>query len=182
MPNLAPISPDAELRLRAAIRDIPDFPQPGILFRDITPLLADAGALRLTVDLLAAAWRGDALDYIVGIESRGFLFGMPLAYALGTGFVPVRKAGKLPSATITEAYSLEYGTNTVEVHADAVQPGQRVLVVDDLLATGGTAAATVTLLRRLGAEVVGVAFVIELATLGGRARLGDVPTQTLISY
>ncbi|MBA3826742.1 MAG: adenine phosphoribosyltransferase [Ktedonobacterales bacterium] len=178
----APIPADAEQRLRRVIRDVPDFPQPGILFRDITPLLGNAATLRLSIDLFAAAWRDHGIDYIVGIESRGFLFGMPLAYALGTGFVPVRKAGKLPHKTIGAEYTLEYGANTMEVHADAVQPGQRVLIVDDLLATGGTAAATVALLQRLGAEVIGLAFVIELAALGGRAQLGAIPTQVLITY
>jgi adenine phosphoribosyltransferase len=182
MSAIEPIPGEAQQRLRAVIRAVPDFPQPGILFRDITPLLGDAATLRLSIDLLAAAWRDEGIDYIVGIESRGFLFGMPLAYALGIGFVPVRKAGKLPHQTIGAEYTLEYGANTMEVHADAVQPGQRVVIVDDLLATGGTADATVTLLRQLGAEVVGLAFVIELAALNGRARLGDIPTQALITY
>ncbi len=182
MTSIAPTPEADQQRLRRFIRDVPDFPQPGILFRDITPLLGDAATLRLSIDLLAAAWRAGNLDYVVGIESRGFLFGMPLAYALGTGFVPVRKAGKLPHATIGAEYTLEYGANTMEVHADAVRPGQRVVIVDDLLATGGTAAATVALLQRLGAEVVGLAFVIELTVLGGRAKLGDIPLQTLVTY
>ena len=176
------IPADATTRLMARIRDIPDFPQPGILFRDITPLLGDAATLRLSIDLLAAPYRSMAVDYVVGIESRGFLFGMPLAYELGTGFVPVRKVGKLPHKTLTAEYTLEYGASVVEVHADAIQPGQRVVVVDDLLATGGTAAATVKLMRQLGAEVVGIAFVIELASLAGRAKLADFNVQALITY
>ena len=182
MSDLFPIPEDAQQQLKRIIRDVPDFPQPGILFRDITPLLGDAAMLRLSINLLAAPWRDGGVDGIVGIESRGFLFGMPLAYALGTGFVPVRKAGKLPHTTIAAEYTLEYGANAIEIHADAVQPGQRVVIVDDLLATGGTAAATVALLRRLGADVVGLAFVIELAALGGRAKLENLPIQTLVMY
>ena len=168
--------------LKAYIRDIPDFPEPGILFRDITPLLGDAGALRATIDGLAAPFQGADIDHIVGIESRGFLFGMPLAYQMGTGFVPVRKRGKLPHRTIAEEYVLEYGTNVVEVHADAVQPGQRVIIVDDLLATGGTAQAAVKLMEALGAQVVGLAFVIELTALAGRERLGGRPIHVLLRY
>jgi adenine phosphoribosyltransferase len=175
-------SPDVAAQLRAHVRDIPDFPQPGILFRDITPLLGDAATLHLTIDLLAAPLLGMGIDYVVGIESRGFLFGMPLAYRLGTGFVPVRKAGKLPHTTLAADYTLEYGANVLEVHADAVGPGQRVVIVDDLLATGGTAAATIALMRRLGAEVVGLAFVIELAALEGRRKLADYPVHTLLTY
>lgn len=169
-------------RLKAVIRDIPDFPEPGILFRDITPLLSDAGTLRATVEGLAAPYRDAAIDAIVGIESRGFLFGMPMAYLLQVGFVPVRKQGKLPFTTIATEYSLEYGTNVVEAHIDAVRPGSRVLIVDDLLATGGTAAATVTLMERLGAEVIGLAFVIELGALHGRARLGEHAIHSLVTY
>jgi len=179
---MQPIPPEATAQLQAHIRAIPDFPQPGILFRDITPLLGDAATLRLTIDLLAAPYRDAQIDYIVGIESRGFLFGMPLAYQLGVGFVPVRKMGKLPHQTIRAEYTLEYGTNVVEVHADAVQPGQRVVVVDDLLATGGTAAATVALMERLGAQVVGTAFVIELSGLKGRKKLANYPIHVLLSY
>jgi adenine phosphoribosyltransferase len=176
------IPPDAIARLQARIRDIPDFPQPGILFRDITPLLGDAATLRLSIDLLAAPYQNTPIDYIVGIESRGFLFGMPLAYKMGTGFVPVRKVGKLPHKTLSAAYTLEYGANVMEVHADAIQPGQRVVIVDDLLATGGTAAATVQLMRQLGAEVVGISFVIELIGLAGRAKVAAYPVHTLLAY
>lgn len=172
---------DAE-PLRALIRDVPDFPEPGILFRDITPLLGNAAALRQTIDLLGAPYRAAPPDYIVGIESRGFLFGMPLAYQLGIGFVPVRKVGKLPARTITEEYTLEYGSNVMEIHADAMQPGKRVVIVDDLLATGGTAAATVRLVEQLGAHVVGLAFVIELEALAGRKKLAGYPVQVLIRY
>ncbi len=168
--------------IAAHIRAIPDFPEPGILFRDITPLLADAGAMHATIDALTAPFGDARIDQVVGIESRGFLFGIPVAYLLGTGFVPIRKKGKLPSVTISEEYALEYGANTVEMHSDALRPGQRVLIVDDLLATGGTAAAATALVRLLGAEVVGLAFVIELAALNGRARLGDSPVFTLIEY
>ncbi len=174
--------PAVTAQLQAHIRAIPDFPQPGILFRDITPLLGDAATLRLTIDQLAVPLQGVAVDYVVGIESRGFLFGMPLAYQLGIGFVPVRKAGKLPFKTLATDYTLEYGTNVMEVHADAVRPGQRVVIVDDLLATGGTAAATVTLMQQLGADVVGLAFVIELAALAGRTKLAGLPVHALLTY
>lgn len=177
-----PPTADLERFLKTYIRAIPDFPEPGILFRDITPLLGDAGALRATIEGLAAPYRAGGIDQIVGIESRGFLFGMPLAFLLGVGFVPVRKKGKLPFQTIAAEYALEYGTSVVEAHVDAVQPGSRVVIVDDLLATGGTAAATVSLMERLGAQVVGLAFVIELAALAGRARLGTQPIHSLVTY
>ncbi len=180
--NMQPISPEITAQLQAHIRSIPDFPQPGILFRDITPLLGDAATLRLTIDLLAAPFRAAQIDYIVGIESRGFLFGMPLAYQLGVGFVPVRKMGKLPHRTLQTEYTLEYGTNVLEVHADAIPPGKRVVIVDDLLATGGTAAATATLMEQLGAQVAGMAFVIELSGLAGRAKLAGIPIHVLLSY
>lgn len=173
---------DVSSRLKAHIRAIPDFPKPGIMFRDITPLLQDAAALRLAVDALAAPYTQQHIDYIVGIESRGFIFGVPLAYSLNIGFVPVRKLGKLPHQTISIEYALEYGTAAVEVHADAVRPGQRVVIVDDLLATGGTAAASVALMERLGAQVVGLAFAIELTALGGRAQLPDLPIHALVQY
>lgn len=169
-------------QLVARIRDIADFPLPGILFRDITPLLGDAQTLRLAVDAMAAPYRDGRITHIVGIESRGFLFGMPIAYLLNVGFVPVRKKGKLPHATIASEYALEYGTNVVEIHADAIQPGDRVVVVDDLLATGGTAAAAIALVEQLGATVVGIAFLIELAVLSGREKLQGYPIHTLISY
>lgn len=165
---------------RSLIVDVPDFPQPGILFRDVTPLLENGEGLRSAVDALAAAFTN--IDIIAGIESRGFIFGAPVAYALGVGMAPVRKPGKLPRATASADYALEYGVNTLQLHRDAVTPGQRVLIVDDVLATGGTAAATVALIEELGAEVAGVAVLIELTALGGRGRLGSVPLVSLISY
>ncbi len=165
---------------RSLIIDVPDFPQPGILFRDVTPLLESGEGLRSAVDALAGAFAN--IDVVAGIESRGFIFGAPVAYALGVGMAPVRKPGKLPRATASADYALEYGTNTLQLHRDAVSAGQRVLIVDDVLATGGTAAATVALIEELGAEVAGVAVLIELTALGGRAKLGDVPLVSLISY
>ena len=173
--------PDSNEQLwRNLIMDVPDFPQPGILFRDVTPLLESGEGLRSAVDALSGAFTN--IDVVAGIESRGFIFGAPVAYALGVGMVPVRKPGKLPRATASADYSLEYGTNTLQLHRDAVSPGQRVLIVDDVLATGGTAAATVALIEELGAEVAGVAVLIELSALNGRAKLGDVPLVSLISY
>jgi len=170
-------------RLAAHIRDVPDFPSPGVLFKDITPLLADAGALRDCVDALASPWRGAGLDVICGIEARGFIFGAALARALDIGFVPLRKAGKLPAATHSVEYLLEYGSARLEVHADALAPGARVLIIDDVLATGGTLAAGFELVQSLGAEVAGAAVVIELAFLEGRARWpADVPLHALIRY
>jgi adenine phosphoribosyltransferase len=170
------------LDLKSFVRDIPDFPIPGILFRDVTPLLKDASAYHAAIDLFKQKFAGEKLDYIVGIEARGYLLGAPLAYALGVGFVPVRKPGKLPYSTIKEEYALEYGTNTLEIHDDAVGRGQRALVVDDLLATGGTAAATGRLLERLGATVAGYAFLIELSGLNGRAALPDGSVTAFLKY
>ncbi len=167
--------------IQSKIRDVPDFPKPGILFKDVTPLLADGPALRATVELLAARVLQHAPQLIVGIESRGFIFGAPVAERLGIGFVPARKPGKLPYKKVAERYQLEYGEDSIEMHEDAVQ-GRRVVVVDDLLATGGTAGAAIKLCRRLGAEVVGVAFVIELRFLAGREKLGDLPVDALLSY
>lgn len=166
--------------LQALVRDVPDFPQAGIVFRDITPLLGNGAALRSAVDAIAALY--DRIDSVVGIESRGFILGAPVAYALGVGMVPVRKLGRLPRATERADYALEYGTNTVEIHADALQPGERVLIVDDVLATGGTAAATAELVERLGGEVAGIAVLIELPDLGGRVRLADYPVTSLLRY
>ena len=166
--------------LRALVRDIPDFPQAGILFRDITPLLADAGAFRAAVDALAAVHR--EVETVVAIESRGFILGAPVAYALGVGLVPVRKLGRLPGPTLREAYDLEYGANTVEIHRDAIAPGERVLIVDDLLATGGTVRAAAILVERLGGVVAGVAVLAELAALGGRELLADYDVTSLIVY
>ena len=168
--------------VRELIRAIPDFPIPGILFRDITPLLADRNGFKATIDLFADRYRDARNDHIVGIEARGYMLGAPLAYALGIGFVPVRKPGKLPGVKHSEEYALEYGTNTLEIHADAFKPGERVLIVDDLLATGGTAAATLRLVAKLGADVAGVAFLIELAGLNGRATLGSTPVHAFITY
>jgi adenine phosphoribosyltransferase len=164
------------------IRDVPDFPKPGIMFKDITPMLADPRALSLSVNLLAQPYRDMGVTRVAGIESRGFVFGVPVAERLGVGFVPVRKAGKLPAKTLSHTYALEYGEGVVEIHDDAAGPGDRVLVVDDLLATGGTAEAAVSLVRRLGAEVVGVAFVIELDFLGGRSKLDGIPVTSLLHY
>ncbi len=166
--------------MRALVRDVPDFPQAGIVFRDITPLLGNGAALRAAVDALAALH--DGIDSVIGIESRGFILGAPVAYALGVGMVPVRKLGRLPRATERADYALEYGTNTVEIHADALQAGERVLIVDDVLATGGTAAATAELVERLGGEVAGITVLIELADLGGRQRLASYAVTSLLQY
>jgi adenine phosphoribosyltransferase len=170
--------------LKSLIRDIPDFPKPGIVFRDITPLLSNPEGLRYTIDILAQNCQDAGLtaDYVVGIESRGFIFGAPLAYQLGAGFIPVRKPGKLPAAVQGVEYQLEYGTDRVEMHLDAFHPGSRVLIVDDLLATGGTAAATAKLVQKTGGELVGFGFIIELRELGGRQKLPEVPMVTLIEY
>jgi adenine phosphoribosyltransferase len=166
--------------LRALIRDVADFPRPGIVFRDITALLADSAALRQGVDAMAEPWRTAGVTAVAGIESRGFILGGAIAYALGAGFVAVRKEGRLPRRTVSQAYQLEYGEAVLEVHADAVQAGQRVLVVDDLLATGGTAAATIALLRQVGADVAGCAFLIELDGLGGSHALGSIGHTSLL--
>jgi adenine phosphoribosyltransferase len=168
--------------LKALIRDVPDFPMEGILFRDVTPLLRDPSGLRQVVDAFAARYRGQGIDVVAGIESRGFLFGAPLALALGVGFVPIRKLGKLPADRITREYALEYGTNALEMHRDAVNPGERVLLIDDLLATGGTARAASELIEELGARVAEIAFVIELAFLNGRAALDGRPVHALLAY
>lgn len=167
--------------LRRWLRVVPDFPRPGILFQDITPLLRNAGALREAVDALVAPAAALRPTAIAGVESRGFLFGVPLAERLGLGFLPVRKPGKLPWRTFRESYTLEYGAGSLELHQDAADAGQRILLVDDLLASGGTAAAAVTLLRRTGAEVVGCAFVIELLGLEGRQRLHGVEVFSLVA-
>jgi len=169
--------------LKTKIREIPDFPKPGILFYDITTLLADPEAFGQVINTFADRYREQQVEAVLGTESRGFIFGAPLALELGVPFVPVRKPGKLPFDTLSESYELEYGTDSLEVHVDAVKPGQRVVVADDLLATGGTAAATVKLARQLGAEVLETAFVIELAFLNGREKLpGDVPVYSQITY
>ncbi|MEW6071861.1 MAG: adenine phosphoribosyltransferase [Planctomycetota bacterium] len=165
------------------IRDVPDFPQPGILFKDITPLLQDPDGLRETVEALAAIATRIEFDVVAGIESRGFLFGTPLAVRLGKGFVPLRKPGKLPWRKATETYALEYGTDAIEIHVDAVARGRsRVLLVDDLLATGGTMAAAVNLVRKIGGVPVACLFVVELGFLAGREKLRDVPVHALVRY
>ena len=168
--------------LKSKIRHVPDFPKPGILFYDITTLLLDAGGFRLAIDALGAPYAPGSIDVVVGIESRGFIFAAALADRLGAGFVPVRKPGKLPAQTRQVSYDLEYGSDSLQVHADAITEGQRVLVVDDLLATGGTARATVQLLETLGATVVGVAFLIELAFLDGRRHLDGQALHVVLSY
>ena len=166
--------------LEQYIRDVPDFPKKGIVFKDITPLLADPAALGEAVARLAAPYESKAVELVTGIESRGFIFGSLVAQRLGVGFVPIRKPGKLPARTISATYELEYGTDTVEIHADAVRPGQKVLMVDDLLATGGTMAAACRLVGQLGGEIVGVAFVIELCFLHGREKLSQFDPHCLI--
>jgi adenine phosphoribosyltransferase len=168
--------------LRRLIRDIPDFPKPGILFRDITPLLADAAGLALAVELMVQPFRGRRIDLVVGAESRGFIFGTAAARALSAGFVPVRKPGKLPSETRKHEYALEYGTDALEMHAGALGPEHAVLIVDDLLATGGTLAACCALVSETGASIEAVAVLIELTALNGRAQLGDVPVYSVVAY
>ena len=167
--------------LRGRIRDVADFPSAGIVFRDLTPLLGDAEALRVTVDALADVFAGRRVDKVVGIEARGFILAAPVAYRLGAGFVPVRKAGKLPWKTEAEEYALEYGMDRLELHADAVAPGDEVVVVDDVIATGGTAQATVRLIERLGATVAGLAFPVELNFLAGREKLEGYDVVSLVS-
>jgi adenine phosphoribosyltransferase len=168
--------------LASLIRSVPDFPVDGILFYDITTLLKDADGLKESIDRLADHYKDAGIDAIVGVESRGFIFGVPLAYQLGVGFVAVRKPGKLPADTITESYELEYGTNSLEMHVDAIEKGQNVLVVDDLLATGGTAKATCSLVEKLGGRVVGLAFIIELNFLNGREKLAGYDVFSLLQY
>jgi adenine phosphoribosyltransferase len=168
--------------LRARIREIPDFPKPGILFYDITTLLKDPVAYRAAIDAMLAPYTGKAIDVVVGMESRGFIFSAPMAYQLRAGLVPVRKLGKLPAETISVEYALEYGSNTLEVHRDAIQPGMKVLIVDDLLATGGTVNGTVELVQRLKGEIVGLAFLVELGFLKGRDRLAGQAVTSVITY
>ena len=165
-----------------AIRDVPDFPKPGIVFKDITPVLADPTLLSGCIDLLAEGFRPGDVDAVVGIDARGFIFATGVALKLNAGFVPVRKKGKLPYETHAESYDLEYGSNTVELHIDAVKPGDRVLLVDDLLATGGTAAAAANLLKRIDAKLLGIRFLIELGFLNGAARLGAFPVHSVVRY
>lgn len=173
---------ELEKTLGEHIRDVPDFPKPGIVFKDITTLLKRSEMLRLMSEQIAVRYRDAKIDYIAGIESRGFILGMPVAYLLDAGFIPVRKPGKLPAATVGRDYELEYGTDRLEVHKDAIEPGKRVLIVDDLLATGGTAAATFSLLQEVEADVVGAVFAIELTFLNGREKLAPCQINSLIKY
>ena len=168
--------------LHSLIRDVPNFPKPGIIFKDITPLLADPSGLCLAVELMANPFRKSKVDLVCGAESRGFIFGTAIAQTLGAGFIPLRKPGKLPSQRISAEYDLEYGTDSLEIHADAVGKGQRVLMVDDLLATGGTMKASCQLLSTMSAEIVGIAVLIELAALQGRARLAPRSVHSVLSY
>jgi adenine phosphoribosyltransferase len=168
--------------LASLVRDIPDFPEPGVIFKDITPVLGDAAAFAELILALAEPFRGTEVDKVAGIEARGFTLAAPVARELGAGFVPMRKPGKLPSATMSQPYSLEYGTDALEMHIDALEPGDRVVIVDDVIATGGTAAAAVNLLHRASAEVMGVVVFIELGFLNGRSALGRVPFHALIRY
>jgi len=168
--------------LKEYVREIPDFPRPGVVFKDITPLLADEAAFRATIDALAEHFGGQHIDEVLGIEARGFIVAAPVAYRLGAGFVPVRKAGKLPWQVEKQEYVLEYGTDLLEIHRDALAPGERALIVDDVMATGGTAAAAARLVERLGGEVAGLGFIIELAFLGGRGKLQGHHAVSLITY
>jgi adenine phosphoribosyltransferase len=168
--------------LKSKIRHVPDFPRAGILFYDVTTLLRDPGGFRLAIDMIAAPYRDSDIGLIVGIESRGFILGSAVADRMGAGFVPVRKLGRLPADTVRARYDLEYGSDSLEMHRDAIQPGQRVLVVDDLLATGGTARATVDLVRQVGGDVQGLAFLIELCDLNGRARLAGESIHAVLQY
>ena len=170
--------------LKAAIRSIPDFPKPGIMFRDVTTLIGDARAFRVAIDQMVQPWAGAKIDKVAGTEARGFILGGAVAHQLSVGFVPVRKQGKLPWRTLSEEYALEYGTDTIEIHSDAVREGDRVLLVDDLIATGGTAEASIRLLQRAGATVVGATFIIDLPDLGGAKRIEalGVPVSALVSF
>jgi adenine phosphoribosyltransferase len=178
------ISPALEFDLQAAIRTIPDYPKPGILFRDITTLLGNARAFRRAVDELVQPWAGMKIDKVAGIEARGFILGGAVAHQVSAGFVPIRKKGKLPYKRVTIGYSLEYGIDEMEIHEDAVDKGERVIIVDDLIATGGTAEGAVKLLRQMGAEILAACFIIDLPELGGADKLRklDVPVRTLIGF
>lgn len=170
------------MNLREKIRNIPDFPQQGIQFKDITTLLKDGKAFRLAIDMLAAAYKDKNIDIVIGPEARGFAIGAPVAYVLEAGFVPIRKPGKLPAETIKYEYSLEYGKDALEIHKDAIEPGSRVLIVDDLLATGGTTRATVNMVEQLGGTVIGLAFLIELSFLNGRQVVDGYDITSLVEY
>jgi adenine phosphoribosyltransferase len=181
---MPPMNPSVEETLLAAIRTIPDYPKPGILFRDITTLLGNARAFRRAIDALVHPFVGGKVDKIAGIEARGFILGGAVAHQLSAGFVPIRKKGKLPHETVRVAYSLEYGLDEMEMHKDGVAPGEKVIIIDDLIATGGTAEAAVRLLRQIGADIVAACFIIDLPDLGGRRKLEalDVPVRTLIGF
>lgn len=168
--------------LKSIIRDIPDFPKEGIVFKDITTLLKDKEAFKKSVNLLANKFRHEKIDVVAGVEARGFIFGAALAYKLGTGFIPIRKKGKLPSKTRSITYALEYGTDTLEIHEDAIAPKQRVLIVDDLLATGGTIKATTDLIKKQGGEIAGIAFLVELRFLKGKEKLKDMFVYSIVKY
>jgi adenine phosphoribosyltransferase len=168
--------------LRGFVREINDYPTNGVVFRDITPLLGDAGAFAAAVDGLVDEFAGSAVDRVVGVEARGFIFASAVAYRIGAGFVPVRKPGKLPWAVVREEYDVEYGSDKLEIHRDAIHPGERILIIDDVLATGGTAAATARLVETLGGVIAGLGFVIEIDDLGGRARMGERSVQSLLHY
>jgi len=168
--------------VKSRVRSLPDFPKPGILFRDISPLLRDEDAFRSCIKTIAEYYKNDGIDYVAGIESRGFIIGSALAYEMGKGFVQIRKAGKLPFETVSEPYSLEYGSQTLEIQKDAIEKGKRVLVVDDLIATGGTAEAACRLVERIGGKVAGVAFIIELSELKGREKLSEIKFISLAKY
>lgn len=169
-------------QLKKLIREVPDFPQPGILFYDITTLLKDASGLKAVIDAFGKRYQGSSVDVVLGIEARGFIFAPAVAYALGVGFVPVRKPKKLPAETVREEYQLEYGTDSLEIHKDAIEPGQRVLIVDDVLATGGTAAAVTRLIEKLGGKVAGLGFVLELDFLHGRDKVAGYELFSLLHY
>lgn len=192
-PAVDPLSHEAETgrrtgdrqkveELKKLVREVPDFPRPGILFYDLTTLLKDREGFRTVVEILTRRYAGESIDQVVGIESRGFILAPPLAYSLGAGFVPVRKKGKLPAETLHASYDLEYGQDILEIHRDAIEPGQRVLVVDDLIATGGTAAATSQMIEELGGLVTGLAFVVELEFLKGREKLGKYDVFSILKY
>lgn len=168
--------------LRTHVRDVADFPTDGVVFKDITPLLGNSAAFAEAVNGLVAMFSDVKVDRVVGVESRGFIFGAPVAHRIGAGFVPVRKPGKLPWAVVREEYELEYGTDKLEIHRDAIHPGEQILIVDDVLATGGTAAATAMLVETLGGEIAGLGFLLELEALGGRAKLGDRPVSSLLQF
>ena len=168
--------------LKQHIRHVPDFPKPGVLFYDITTLLRDPAGLKATIDRLSAPYAGQGIDVVIGIESRGFIVGAPVAERIGAGFIPIRKPGKLPAKTVKESYALEYGQDALEIHADAIEKGQRVLIVDDVLATGGTAAAAVELVKKLGGDLHGLAFLIELLSLDGKTKLGGQQVYSVLQY